>query len=85
MTFDHNSKDKIFTGEVQRSCVFWKFTTSSPSYSGSWSTDGCTAVSSDNHVTTCSCNHLTNFAILMQVTPKPPVCNETGRAGEVIT
>ncbi|XP_048590190.1 adhesion G protein-coupled receptor L2 isoform X2 [Nematostella vectensis] len=73
MTFDHNNKDKMFTGEVQRSCAFWKFATSSPSSSGSWSTDGCTAVSSDNHVTTCSCNHLTNFAILMQVTPKPPI------------
>ncbi|EDO37337.1 predicted protein [Nematostella vectensis] len=80
MTFDHNNKDEMFTGEVQRSCAFWKFATSSPSSSGSWSTDGCTAVSSDNHVTTCSCNHLTNFAILMQVTPKPPVVCVTAAA-----
>ncbi|EDO44313.1 predicted protein [Nematostella vectensis] len=53
---------------------------SSPSYSGSWSTDGCTAVSSDNHAMTCSCNHLTNFAILMQVTPKPPAVCVTAAA-----
>ncbi|XP_048590195.1 adhesion G protein-coupled receptor L4 [Nematostella vectensis] len=73
MTFNYSRKDRIFSGQVQRYCAFWKFTTSSISSSGSWSTEGCTAVSSDNHVTTCSCSHLTNFAILMQVTPKPPI------------
>lgn len=34
---------------------------------GAWSTEGCTLVVSTQEQTTCSCNHLTNFAVLMEV------------------
>lgn len=44
-------------------CVFWNFQTSK------WSGDGCWVdqSTSTRHITTCSCNHLTNFAVLMDV------------------
>ena len=34
---------------------------------GAWSTEGCMLVVSTQEQTTCSCNHLTNFAVLMEV------------------
>ena len=34
---------------------------------GSWSSTGCSLVKRVNKEITCSCNHLTNFAVLMQV------------------
>lgn len=38
--------------------------------SGSWSSDGCTLLDeSSTERTICSCNHLTNFAVLMQYKP----------------
>ncbi|XP_047126662.1 adhesion G-protein coupled receptor G4 isoform X1 [Hydra vulgaris] len=43
------------------SCAFWNIN------QGTWSTKGCTKVSSENNVVTCSCNHLTNFALLLDV------------------
>ena len=37
---------------------------------GSWSTEGCEVVpTNDPTKTECSCNHLTNFAILMSPAP----------------
>lgn len=40
-------------------CVSWNFTLQN------WTTEGCTRTSSQGGVVTCSCNHLTNFAILV--------------------
>ncbi|KAG7254875.1 hypothetical protein CRUP_037933, partial [Coryphaenoides rupestris] len=40
-------------------CVYWD------SLSGNWSTEGCSVVRWDANQTTCSCNHLSTFAILM--------------------
>lgn len=37
---------------------------------GSWSGTGCSLIQSDEQQVTCSCNHLTNFAVLMQVGDK---------------
>lgn len=34
---------------------------------GGWSTKGCTFISSLNNSTSCSCNHTTNFALLLQI------------------
>lgn len=34
---------------------------------GAWSKTGCTLVESTRDQTICSCNHLTNFAVLMEV------------------
>ncbi|XP_035670937.1 adhesion G protein-coupled receptor L2-like [Branchiostoma floridae] len=42
-------------------CSFWNQSR------GNWSTDGCTAKVTDDGHTICECNHLTNFAILVDV------------------
>ena len=34
---------------------------------GEWSQEGCHVVSSDEEKTVCQCDHLTNFAVLMDV------------------
>ncbi|XP_054279691.1 latrophilin Cirl-like isoform X2 [Macrosteles quadrilineatus] len=49
-------------------CVFWDYTTSS------WSEEGCRVESTNLTHTICKCDHLTNFAILMdvQATYLPP-------------
>ncbi|KAG6923369.1 adhesion G protein-coupled receptor E1, partial [Chelydra serpentina] len=39
-------------------CVFWNLT-------GTWSTEGCTLLHANSTHTTCTCNHLSSFAILM--------------------
>nr|XP_055024640.1 adhesion G-protein coupled receptor D2 isoform X2 [Misgurnus anguillicaudatus] len=46
-------------------CVFWDF--GSTSEEGRWSTDGCYFISSQNNLTSCYCNHTTNFAVLLQI------------------
>ncbi|GJQ68273.1 hypothetical protein Trydic_g10784 [Trypoxylus dichotomus] len=43
------------------SCVFWDYTTSS------WSDEGCQVETTNDSHTVCLCDHLTNFAILMDV------------------
>uniref|UniRef100_A0A674JZW3 Uncharacterized protein n=1 Tax=Terrapene triunguis TaxID=2587831 RepID=A0A674JZW3_9SAUR len=45
-------------------CVYWKVVAES----GSWSPDGCTAVHTNSTHTTCSCDHLSSFAVLMAPT-----------------
>lgn len=39
----------------------------SPNHGGAWSTDGCTLETSTKEYTECSCDHLANFAVLMDV------------------
>ncbi|XP_077592714.1 adhesion G-protein coupled receptor G2-like [Stigmatopora nigra] len=46
-------------------CVFWDFDVNSGG--GGWSSDGCVVVSATWWGTTCSCNHLTAFAILLDL------------------
>ncbi|XP_076346458.1 latrophilin Cirl-like isoform X2 [Tachypleus tridentatus] len=43
-------------------CVFWDF------YSSQWSTEGCWVRKTNITHTLCSCNHLTNFAVVMEIT-----------------
>ncbi|KAL4217937.1 hypothetical protein ACF0H5_022676 [Mactra antiquata] len=43
-------------------CSYWNFTSKN---SGYWSGSGCKVVSTNQTDTVCSCNHLTNFAVLM--------------------
>uniref|UniRef100_A0A8C8RHM0 Uncharacterized protein n=1 Tax=Pelusios castaneus TaxID=367368 RepID=A0A8C8RHM0_9SAUR len=42
-------------------CVYWKFEAGK----GSWSQDGCSVLGTNSTHTTCSCNHLSSFAVLM--------------------
>uniref|UniRef100_A0A671LYE1 Adhesion G protein-coupled receptor L2-like n=1 Tax=Sinocyclocheilus anshuiensis TaxID=1608454 RepID=A0A671LYE1_9TELE len=44
-------------------CSFWNY--SERSMTGYWSTQGCKLLATNKTHTTCSCSHLTNFAILM--------------------
>lgn len=39
----------------------------SPEAGGEWSAAGCSVVASHAEFTSCSCNHTTNFAVLLQV------------------
>ncbi|XP_039177544.1 adhesion G-protein coupled receptor D2 [Crotalus tigris] len=51
---------------VEPVCAFWNFS-GSPEGVGGWSTRGCSVSSSQKDLTTCACNHTTNFAVLLQV------------------
>ncbi|XP_075060888.1 adhesion G protein-coupled receptor L3 isoform X5 [Mixophyes fleayi] len=44
-------------------CSFWSY--SKTNLSGYWSTQGCRLMTTNKTHTKCSCNHLTNFAVLM--------------------
>ncbi|XP_044851163.1 adhesion G protein-coupled receptor E3-like [Mauremys mutica] len=50
--------------EEEALCVYWKVVAES----SSWSPDGCTAVHTNSTHTTCSCDHLSSFAVLMAAT-----------------
>ncbi|XP_023182517.1 adhesion G-protein coupled receptor G2 [Xiphophorus maculatus] len=68
-----NLKDNItftithsnLTQDNVTSCVFWNFTKKNGS--GGWDDTGCFVVSATPEYTTCSCNHLTSFAILLDL------------------
>ncbi|XP_070784639.1 adhesion G-protein coupled receptor G4 [Enoplosus armatus] len=47
------------------SCAFWDFTQNGGG--GGWSSAGCFVVNATAEDTTCSCNHLTSFAILLDL------------------
>ncbi|XP_063169155.1 adhesion G-protein coupled receptor G1-like [Candoia aspera] len=51
-------------------CVFWVMG-AKPGYPGKWDTSGCEVVRGENE-TTCLCDHLTFFAVLM-VSPSPRI------------
>nr|XP_057906236.1 adhesion G protein-coupled receptor L1 isoform X2 [Doryrhamphus excisus] len=44
-------------------CSFWNY--SERTMTGQWSTQGCRLLDTNGTHTTCSCSHLTNFAVLM--------------------
>ncbi|XP_078382861.1 adhesion G-protein coupled receptor D1-like isoform X2 [Oculina patagonica] len=63
ISFTHDKGVK--KGDVPH-CVFWDFTLQSE-LNGSWASTGCSMIQTVDREITCSCNHLTNFAVLMQV------------------
>ncbi|XP_067107341.1 adhesion G-protein coupled receptor G4 isoform X2 [Osmerus mordax] len=52
-------------GNFTASCVFWDFTLND--FAGGWNSTGCSLVNTTDEDTTCSCNHLTSFAILLDL------------------
>ncbi|XP_053562359.1 adhesion G-protein coupled receptor G2 isoform X3 [Bombina bombina] len=56
--------------DVLMKCVFWNFTKYSNT-SGGWESAGCTVARTSPNATICKCNHLTSFAILMDVSRTP--------------
>ncbi|XP_064605139.1 adhesion G protein-coupled receptor L3-like [Liolophura sinensis] len=65
-TMKHTKKTQSYPGSGNPSCVFWKFAKSSET-SGKWSEEGCGVVKTNSSHTVCECNHLTHFAVLMDV------------------
>ncbi|XP_012577490.1 PREDICTED: EGF, latrophilin and seven transmembrane domain-containing protein 1 isoform X2 [Condylura cristata] len=58
----------IKTTDKNRSqCAFWNY--SLDTMNGSWSSEGCELTYSNETHTSCRCNHLTHFAILMSPSP----------------
>ncbi|XP_006774751.1 PREDICTED: adhesion G protein-coupled receptor L4 [Myotis davidii] len=51
------------TDQYRSQCAFWNY--SPDTMNGSWSLEGCELTHSNETHTSCSCNHLTHFAILM--------------------
>ncbi|KAM6948933.1 adhesion G protein-coupled receptor L2b.1 [Aplochiton taeniatus] len=58
-TLEHLDKEHYYNPN----CSFWNY--SERSMMGHWSTQGCKLLDTNKSHTTCSCSHLTNFAILM--------------------
>ncbi|XP_020507831.1 adhesion G protein-coupled receptor L2 isoform X7 [Labrus bergylta] len=58
-TLEHLDKEHYYNPN----CSFWNY--SERSMLGYWSTQGCKLLETNKSHTTCSCSHLTNFAILM--------------------
>ncbi|XP_058515750.1 adhesion G protein-coupled receptor E3 [Ochotona princeps] len=64
LTFQHTRTDG--GANWMYFCVYW----AASAEGGSWSTDGCSHVYSNETHTVCSCSHLSSFAVLMALTPK---------------
>ncbi|KAK6314493.1 hypothetical protein J4Q44_G00159520 [Coregonus suidteri] len=53
-----------YSQRVTPVCVFWNFTLMTGHFNG-WSSEGCRVTHTGSDVTSCFCNHTTNFAVLM--------------------
>ncbi|CAH3182932.1 unnamed protein product, partial [Porites lobata] len=65
-------------------CVFWDFDIKSK-FNGSWSSRGCSLVNRSESQVICTCNHLTHFAVLMQIGDDTETSAKHQTALEVIT
>ncbi|XP_072245495.1 adhesion G protein-coupled receptor L4 [Leuresthes tenuis] len=63
VTFTLRHNEPIDTKADVTKCAFWEY--EADSLQGHWATQGCNTVHVSSNATTCSCNHLTHFAILM--------------------
>ncbi|RDD41208.1 Adhesion G protein-coupled receptor L2 [Trichoplax sp. H2] len=82
ITLSHNTlytKDRF----EKVDCVFWDKNLNS-ARSGDWSTEGCETAYFNDTVTICKCYHLTNFAILMSLSPEK-IPETIARALTIIT
>ncbi|KAM4856503.1 adhesion G protein-coupled receptor E5 isoform X1 [Urocitellus parryii] len=62
VTFAFSHDGEISGKRKELICAFWKIDSNK---SGHWDTTGCWKLGSGNNSTTCQCNHLSSFAILM--------------------
>ncbi|XP_038052487.1 latrophilin-like protein LAT-2 [Patiria miniata] len=63
--------NQVVPENATRACVFWKIL-DDETFAGVWSGEGCSVTNEGANLTnstTCSCDHLTNFAVLMQLDP----------------
>ncbi|XP_026201037.1 adhesion G protein-coupled receptor L4 [Anabas testudineus] len=63
VTFTMKHNKPIDTEADVTKCAFWEY--EPDSLRGHWATHGCKTIHVNSDATTCSCNHLTHFAILM--------------------
>ncbi|KAK2835444.1 hypothetical protein Q5P01_015928 [Channa striata] len=63
VTFTLRHNEPIDTKTDVTKCAFWEY--ERDRLQGRWATHGCKTMSVNSNATTCSCNHLTHFAILM--------------------
>uniref|UniRef100_A0A3Q3JSE3 Adhesion G protein-coupled receptor L4 n=1 Tax=Monopterus albus TaxID=43700 RepID=A0A3Q3JSE3_MONAL len=63
VTFTLRHTEPVDTKADVTKCAFWEYTLDS--LQGHWATHGCKTVHVSSNATTCSCNHLTHFALLM--------------------
>lgn len=63
VTFTLRHSQPIDTKADVTKCVFWEYEVDS--LQGRWAAHGCKTLHVNSNATTCSCNHLTHFAILM--------------------
>ncbi|XP_077754436.1 adhesion G-protein coupled receptor G5 isoform X3 [Canis aureus] len=66
ISFWHNRSLEGYTA----TCVFWK-EGASKDYWGAWSSEGCRTEQPSPSQVLCRCNHLSYFAVLMQLSPAP--------------
>lgn len=68
LTFEHTGTNTLEDNYSDPVCSFWKFDNTSGEFrTGEWSDGGCVMVHNNETHTICSCDHLTNFAIIMNV------------------
>ncbi|XP_053177949.1 adhesion G protein-coupled receptor L4 [Scomber japonicus] len=63
VTFTLRHNKSVDTKADVMKCAFWEY--EPDSLQGHWATHGCKTVHVNSNATSCSCNHLTHFAILM--------------------
>ncbi|XP_044609105.1 putative adhesion G protein-coupled receptor E4P isoform X1 [Equus asinus] len=63
LTFQHTQRGGARTEPF---CVYWK----GSEEGGSWSTEGCSHMGSNDSYTKCKCFHLSSFAVLLALAPK---------------
>ncbi|XP_036971908.1 adhesion G protein-coupled receptor L4 isoform X2 [Acanthopagrus latus] len=63
VTFTLRHNEPIDTKADVTKCAFWEY--EADSLQGRWATHGCNTVHVNSNATTCTCTHLTHFAILM--------------------
>jgi latrophilin 1 len=64
LTFMHLNNN-FPTEKYYPTCSYWYY--DKVTFEGEWKTDGCSIKATNQTHTICSCNHLTHFAVLMDI------------------
>ncbi|XP_072026508.1 uncharacterized protein [Amphiura filiformis] len=68
---------------TNHTCVFWDFDANNGK--GDWSTDGCNLANFTSGTVICECNHLTNFAVLMDINSQATLTATQDKILEVLS
>ena len=64
LTFQHLNESSD-NKNLKQICSYWYY--DQITYEGEWKQDGCKTIKTNKTHTICSCNHLTHFAVLMDI------------------